>query len=175
VFFIKSTTTDTDTQSANTLAMRARTAGNAAAQHAAAAAQAAGMGVSHGVRAGVIGARGWAAPRMDSAADYCTSTIAPKVSAALKAGARQVSPEPQVQESRRPSVLAWALLASAVLAAAGAAAAVVRYRYRTSIDTGTDQDMGIQAPVTDTAASEDRQPASSTETSANGRVSTSGW
>jgi hypothetical protein len=175
VFFVKSTTTDTDTQSASTLAMRARTAGNAAAQHAAAAAQAAGQGVNHGVRAGVISARGWAAPRLDSAADYCTSTVAPKVSAALKASARQVSPEPPAQESRRPSALTWALLAGAVLAAAGAAAALVRYRYRTAVEA--EQDAGIEGAVTgtDAAPGQDHQAASATETSANGRVSTSGW
>jgi hypothetical protein len=175
VFFIKSTTMDTDTQSANTLAMRARMAGTAAAQHAAAAAQSAGQGVNHGVRAGVISARGWAAPRMHSAADYCDSTVAPKVSAAIRASARQVSPEPPAKESRWPSALTWGLLAGAVLAAAGAAAALIRYRYQNAVGTDTAQDAVDQVTGTSADSTASTESANASETSVNGRVSTSGW
>src|SRR6185312_7318764 len=81
---------------------------------------------------GVYTARTWAAPRLDSAAEYCTTTVAPKVSSALHTTARQVAPV-DTRASKRSSIMTWSLLGGAILAAAGAAAAVVRYRYRAAI------------------------------------------
>src|SRR6202034_2010872 len=62
---------------------------------------------------------------------YTSTTVAPKVSAALRSTARQVKPADP--KSSRKTVLMWSALGAAVLAALGAAAAVPRYRYRTAI------------------------------------------
>jgi hypothetical protein len=66
-------------------------------------------------------AREWAAPRLEDAATAVSETVAPKVSAALKATAKRVDPAPS--KTRR---LLWPGVAVvAVLVAAGAAVAVV--------------------------------------------------
>ena len=148
------------------------------------AAQVAAAGVSKGVRQGVYTARSWAAPRLDSAADYCTTTVAPKVSTALRNTARQVRP-PEPASSKR-SMLTWSVLGASVLAALGAAAAVARYRYRTAIaadsETADEEVMadsaGSQAapvPADEIKPKDAKQKDQGSETSANGRVSTSGW
>jgi hypothetical protein len=108
-----------------------------AAQNAGGAAQTAASGVSRGVRQGVYTARSWAAPRLDSAADYCTTTVAPMVSSALRSTARQVAPA-DTRSTRRSSILTWSLLGAAIAAALGAAAAVARYRYSTAIDADSE-------------------------------------
>lgn len=103
------------------------------AQNAKGTAVTAASGVNRGVRQGIYAARSWAGPRLDNAADYCTSTVAPKVSSALHSTARQVSPA-DAKSSRKSSVLLWSLLGAAIAAALGAAAAMIfRYRYREAI------------------------------------------
>jgi len=161
-----------------------------ATQNAAGVAQTAAANLSNGVRQGVYTARTWAAPRLEVAADYTTATVAPKVSAALRTTARQVSPADTTTSKR--SVVTWSVLGAAVLAALGAAAAVMRYRYRAAISAETET-----ADETETASEEvlgdstGSQPASaspddaefeaakptvqSPETPVNGRVTTPGW
>jgi hypothetical protein len=156
-----------------------------AAHSASDVAQTAAAGMSKGVKQGVYTARSWAAPRLDSAADYCTASVAPKVSAALHTTARQVSPA-EAARSKRSSVLTWSLLGAAVFAALGAAAAVARYRYRAAIAADSEvadeevlaDSSGSQAaPVTpDGAKSAAAKPGNQdAETSVNGRVTATGW
>jgi trimeric autotransporter adhesin len=155
-----------------------------AAQNASDAAQTAATSLSKGVKERVYTARTWAAPRLENAADYTSSTVAPKVSAALRSTARQV--QPADAKSSRKTILTWSVLGAAVLAALGAAAAVARYRYRTAIaaDTETadeevmaDSADSQAAPVTpDGTLPADAKPADQgTETSVNGRVTATGW
>ena len=159
-----------------------------AAHNASGAAQTAAAGLSKGTRQGVYTARSWAAPRLDSAAEYCTTTVAPKVSTALHNTARQVRPV-DTTKSKRSSMLTWSLLGGAVLAALGAAAAVVRYRYREAIaadSESADEEVlgdstGSQAAVETPAGAspkatmpKDPEKAPNDETSVNGRVTTSG-
>jgi hypothetical protein len=91
----------------------------------------AATGVGKGVSTGVYNVRVWAAPRLESAADYTTTTIAPKVSSALRSSANQV--RPVVVTKKGHSALTWSLLTAAVLAAAGAVAALVKYRDRAAM------------------------------------------
>jgi hypothetical protein len=156
-----------------------------AAQSASGAAQTAAAGVSKGVKQGVYTARSWAAPRLDNAADYCTTTVAPRVSAALHTTARQVKPVDPVR-SKRSSMLTWSILGAAILAALGAAGAVVRYRYRAAI--ASDSEAADDEMPTDSAGNQtmpstpdgNRPAADDTkdkdaETSVNGQVTSSGW
>lgn len=194
MFFGRSASSDTETPSADTLTARAMTASTAAAQNARLAtqnarlaAQNAAAGANRGVQQGMYGARGWVAPRMDSAADYWTLTLAPKVSAALKAGARQVSPEPVVtQSSKRSSAFTWTMLGAAVLAALGAVGALVRYRFQTAIAAETEEgpDTMTTSGTGQANLGADRQAtvpgqagpdASNADTTVNGRVSSNGW
>jgi hypothetical protein len=166
-------------------------AGQSAAQGISSAAQTAATGVSNGVRQGVYVTRVWAAPRLESIADYTTATAAPAVSTALRSTAQQVRPVDTTQKKSR-SMLTWTLLAAAVAATAGAVAAVVRYRYRSSIEvdtteeefgpvgqTGTETGAGTTqatAPAESSAGS-GQNPGDSAQSDAgvNGRVSSSGW
>ena len=198
MFYAKVNGQVTDPESA-TFVVRAREFGASAAQSAAMALQGAGtaaqtaaMGVNKGVRQGVYSSRLWIAPRLESAADYTTTTAAPKVSSALLVTARQVHPEDLTQKKGR-SALTWSLLASAVLAAAGAVAALVWYRYNSTMTAETEEEEFI---VTTTGGETTMTPAAGTEpagtmagsgtgtaeststgkdTGVNGRVSTSGW
>lgn len=154
------------------------------AQNASGAAQTAAAGLNRNVRQGVYTARSWAAPRLDTAADYCTTTVAPKVSAALRTTARQVRPADKTT-SKKSSMLTWSVLGAAILTALGAAAAVVRYRYRTAI--AADSETADEEVLADSSGSQ-AEPASpdaaqaaagkpkdqNTETSVNGRVTASG-
>jgi hypothetical protein len=163
----------------------ASAAAASAAQSASGAAQTAAAGVSKGVRQGVYNARSWAAPRIDNAADYCATTVAPKVSTALHNTARQVSPA-DTKRSKRSSILIWSVLGAAILAALGAAAAVARYRYRAEI--AAESEDADEEVLPDSAASQS-SPANpdgtrhaskkhkdqDTETSVNGQVTASGW
>jgi hypothetical protein len=155
-----------------------------AAQNAGDAVQAAATGLSKGVRQGAYTARSWAAPRLDSAADYCTTTVAPKVSAALRTTARQVSPADPMK-SKRSSMLTWSVLGAAVFAALGAAAALARYRYRAAIaadseaadsevpaDSSGDQAAPVSPDGAGPAAA--RPTDQGTDTSVNGRVTATG-
>jgi hypothetical protein len=155
-----------------------------AARNANGAAQTAAAGLSKSTKQGVYTARSWAAPRLDSAADYTTTTVAPKVSAALRNTARQVRP-PEPASSKRSSILTWSVLGASVLAALGAAAAAARYRYRTAIaadsETADEEVMadssGSQAapvPADEIKSKSTKQTDQGSETSVNGRVPTSG-
>ena len=192
-------TADVDTSSTIKAAKQARKASSAAAanassaaqnaasaaQNASGAAQTAAAGVTKGVKQGVYSARSWAGPRLDSAAEYCTTTVAPKVSAALHSTARQVTP-PEPKSSKRSSVVTWSLLGAAVLAALGAAAAAARYRYRAAIEA--DSEAADEEVLADSAGSQaapnspdgtqpiaEKPTGQDAETSVNGQVTASGW
>jgi hypothetical protein len=103
----------------------------------------AAQGVTKTVKQQVHTARGWAAPRLENAADYCTTSVAPRVSSAIRATARQVSPEDtKPGKSRMRPGPSWPFVMVAALAAAGAAAAVVvaRQRYKAAMDSDTEPD-----------------------------------
>lgn len=155
-----------------------------AARSASSAAQTATAGLNKGARQGIYTARSWAAPRLDSAADYTTTTVAPKVSTALHNTARQVRP-PEPASSKRSSILTWSVLGASVLAALGAAAAAARYRYRAAIaadsETADEEVMsdssGSQAapvPADEIKPKSTKQKDEGSETSVNGRVPTNG-
>ena len=166
---------------AQTAAQNAAVIATNAAQNASDAAQTAATGLTKEVKRGVYTARSWAAPRLESAADYCTTTVAPKVSSALRTTARQVSPA-DTRRSTKRSVLTWSVLGASILAALGAAGALIRYRYRAAIaaDSETadeevlaDSSDSQPAPASpDGARSKVGKPAEQgTDTSVNGRVS----
>ena len=169
---------------AQTAAQNAAVAATNAAANASDAAQTAAAELNKNVRQGVYTARSWTAPRLESAADYTSSTVAPTVSAALRSTARQVRPvDPR---GSRKTVLTWSLLGAAILAAVGAGAAVAVYRYRTAIAADSEPaDEEVMADSTDSKeapADPDapRPPATmppdqGAETSVNGRVTTPGW
>jgi hypothetical protein len=158
---------------AQTAAQNAAVIAASAAQNASGAAQTAASSVNSGVRQGVDTARRWAAPRLEGVADYTTTTVAPKVSSALRTTARQVSPA-DAPTSKRSSIVTWSLLGAAVLAALGAAAAVVRYRYRAAIaaesETADEEVLGDSTGSQPAPASPDVA-----ETPVNGQVTTPGW
>jgi len=155
-------------------AAAAQLAAHNASDAAQAAAQVAADSVRKGVGTGIHGARSWAAPRLDSAADYTTKTAAPKVSSALKKTARQV--KPSNGRSKR-SVLAWTAFGAAILAAAGAGAVLARYRYRAAIAADTEQpDSERPDGRSEVSPNAPASPAdANTDTSVNGRVTTSKW
>jgi hypothetical protein len=162
---------------AQVAAQNAASAAQVAAQNASdaaqTAAQTAAMKVRKGIDQGVYGARSWAAPRLESAADYTTKTAAPKVSSALKKTARQVQP-PKGRSKR--SVVAWTAFGAAMLAAIGAGAAIARYRYRTAI-ADSERPAGERAGSKAGARPDgSASPVdANADTSVNGRVTASGW
>jgi hypothetical protein len=121
---------------------------------------------------GMQGARGWAAPRLEDAADAITASVAPKVSSALRSTARQVQPEQTGKTGiRRLLDWRWLLGIGAAVAAAGAAAAITMRRYQSatadakdSADTAEDEN-GMGSAAADEAAS---------LPGVNGRVTTPG-
>lgn len=163
--------------------VRVKTGGASAAQTAAlgvsTAAQSAAVGVSNGVRQGVYTARVWAAPRLESAADYTVKTVAPKVYSALWTSAQQVRP---AEQKKSRSVLTWSLVAAAVLATAGAVTtALVKFRDRASMTTGEEEfaaaDPGATTGSETAAQGASNAPSDSaagTDAGVNGRVSSSG-
>lgn len=157
---------------AQTAAQTATMAAQVAAQEVSTAAQLAATNVNKGV----YNARVWAAPQLENAAEYTTTTLAPKVSAALRSTARQITPE-DVRPKRSSSVLTWSFLAAAVLAAAGAAAVLIRQRYRTAMAADTEEEAAAGTPgATDPAGSPAAGAAGSTaDAEVNGRVSPSSW
>jgi hypothetical protein len=189
VFFSKTDSTDLDTggsvngyssaaaKHAAVAARNAAAAAQAAAQNATTAVTSAAQSAGSASQSAVLGARRWAAPQLESIADYCTTTIAPMLDSALRSTAQRVRP---VEPSRRrvPPALMWSLLSAAVLAAAGAVAALVRYRYRTALATDTEDDALVPpSPDPDETRSKAPMDAATTsgETSVNGRVSATGW
>ena len=102
----------------------------------------------------VTGAREWAAPKLEDAAEAVTSTVAPKVSSALLSAARPG----QAGRTRRTGIRRllnwrWLLGAGAVAAAAGAGAAVAMRRRYTSATAeaknATESPEDGRRPVTD--------------------------
>jgi hypothetical protein len=124
----------------------------------------AGNTAVHGVRQGVEGARGWAAPRLDDAADAITATVAPKVSSALHSVAKQVKPASARKTGiRRLLDWRWLLGIGAAVAAAGTAAAMtMRKRYESAT-----ADASVAAGMTPTASGLD---ADERQRDVNGRV-----
>lgn len=202
MFLSKTNTTDLDTSNVTKAAKRAQQAGSAAAanaaksaqsaataaQHAATlaqtAAQSAASALSKNITDKVLTARKWAAPRLEDAADYTASTVAPKVSSALRNTARQVSPPEPEKPGHR--MLTWTMLAAGIVAGLGAAAALVRYRFHEAIaaDSETaDEEVladsvgGKAAPAVpdSTKAAAPKADADGSESSVNGRVKASGW
>jgi hypothetical protein len=181
VFFTKANTANLDQSDASA---RARAAAQAAAQNAAVAArtaaaaaqataQSAAAGVSNGVQQGVYTARRWTAPRLESAADYCTTTVAPSVAAALRNTAKQVSPDEPANTARR-RMLTWSLLGTAILATVGAAIALARYQFRAAAsseseeigETGTD----VSGTSTGTTTTPTTTPTTTSTTTSTGPV-----
>jgi len=137
----------------------AQQAGQTASEAAAQAAHSAALGahqaaasLNAGLRAGSLSARHWMAPRLENAADYTTSTmapavsdalvknVAPRVAAVLRNTARQVDPEPRKSRSSLRSTLTWTALTAAVLAGAGAFGTLVWRRYRAAMAADTEPD-----------------------------------
>lgn len=170
-------TAQTAAQNASVIAANAARSASGTAQTAASTVNSGMTKGAKGVRQGVHTARTWAAPRLEVAADYTTDTIAPAVSSALRATARQVRPEPAAK-SRKSKVAAWSVLGVAALTAAGAAAVMARYRYRAAI--AADSEAAEEEVLGDSTGS---QPAPATpegkETTAenpvNGQVPSRGW
>jgi hypothetical protein len=145
-------------------------AGQSAAQGISSAAQTAAAGVSNGVRQGVYVTRVWAAPRLESIADYTTATVAPTVSSALRSTAQQVRPVDVTQKKSR-SMLTWSLLAAAVLATAGAVAALVRYKNSNSMEIDAEEEfapVGQAGTETGAAATPATTPAEGSATTSQG-------
>src|SRR5580700_146473 len=119
------------------------------------------------VQDAVRGAREWAAPRLEDAAEAVTTSVAPKVSSALRSTASQVRPAPAKTGVRRLLDWRWMLGLGAVLAAAGTTAAVaMRRRYARA--TADAQD-ATEPYATEQAAGDD---AAAEAHSVNGRVTT---
>jgi hypothetical protein len=165
-------------QNATNLAQQA----SAAAQSASDTAQSVATNVSQNVKDKIFTARTWAAPRLESAADYTANTVAPKVSTALRSTAQQVAPEPQ--KSGR-TWLKWTMLGAGIAAGLGAAAALMRYRFRAAIAADEIADEEVMADSTGSQAAPVNPDAAAgtsadgtepgTDSSANGRVKASGW
>jgi hypothetical protein len=144
-------------QEAASAAAGLASAAQAAAAEAAQLAHTAAAGANVGLRAGTHAARTWAAPRLESAADYTTSTaapavsealtrkVAPRVSAALRSTARQVTPADVRRRRSVQSALGWTALSAAALAAAAAVATLVWRRYREAMAADTEPDTAPQS------------------------------
>lgn len=146
----------------------------------------AGTTAVHGVMQGVEGARGWAAPRLDQAADAITATVAPKVSSALHSTATRVQPVTPARSGIR-RLLDWRLLfgLGAAVAAAGAAAAfTMRKRYEsatadakdaanTASDSTSTGSVTVKQPGGPTAAADETVAKPEAKPEVNGRVGTS--
>jgi hypothetical protein len=113
----------------------------------------AGSTAAQGVQQGVYTVRIWAAPRLEAAADAVTTSVAPRVSTALRTTARQVHPEPaQSDKGGIGWLLSWRglLAVAAILAAAGGgAAAAMRRRYQSA--TAAAENDGGELTGTETA------------------------
>jgi hypothetical protein len=153
---------------AHTAAQSAQAAAHTAALTAQAAAQTAAQGMGKSARQGVYVARGWAAPRLENAADYTTTTVAPRVADALRSTARQVRPEDvSPRRSAMRAVLSISILAAAALAAVGAVAILVRHQYKSAMDADTQEDVvdveDRHEPAAERGASVPGQSAAPTE------------
>ncbi len=154
----------------------------------------AGSTAARGVRQGVHGARGWAAPRLEDAADAvttpvapkvskvlrsadaATAAVAPKVSKALRSTARQIRPAGAKSAKtgfRRLLTWRWLLAAGAMAAAAGTTAAVAMRRRYTSATQEAKDATGPADDERTTQEPESAHPATA-RSEANGRVATPG-
>jgi hypothetical protein len=152
----------------------------------------AGSTAAQGVRKGVHGARGWAAPRLEDAADAVTATVAPKVSSALRNAeamtttvapkvssalrktARQIKPDgaqPAKTGFRRLLNWRWLLAAGGLVAAAGTTAAVAMRRRYTS---ATEEAKEASGPADEATQSPPDTHDGTTHAEVNGRVTTPG-
>jgi hypothetical protein len=137
----------------------------------------AGTTAVHGVMQGVEGARGWAAPRLEGAADALTATVAPKVSSALHSAAQTVKPaEPSKNGIRRLLSWRWLLGIGAAVAAAGAAAAVTMRRYQSATADAKDtaDTLADETPGTGSASASASADEAASKSGVNGRVTTPG-
>lgn len=167
---------------AQSAAAQGQVAAQSAADTISAASRNAAENLGQQVRQGVDTARGWAAPRLEMAADYTTDytakaaevankKLAPKVSGALRNTARQVRPE----KSRGRTVLQAVLISIAALAGAGAIAALVQ-RQRTKAQKENDvMDVGDASEPTSPVPGQAGSPADQTGVPVNGQTSSSAW
>jgi hypothetical protein len=121
------------------------------------------------VQVAVRGAREWTAPRLEDAADAVTIAVAPKVSSTLRSTASYVRPAPPPAKTgvRRKPDWRWMLGLGAVVAAAGATAAVaMRRRYARATADAKD---ATESDATEQAAPDDPMAEAP---SVNGRVTT---
>ena len=123
------------------------------------------------VQIAVRGAREWTAPRLEDAADAVTIMVAPRVSSTLRSTASYVrppTPPPPVKTGgRRMLDWRWMLGLGAVLAAAGTTAAVaMRRRYARATADAKD---ATESDATEQAAADDPMAEAH---SVNGRVTT---
>lgn len=139
-----------------------------AAHNAGSSAQTTTAAVSKQVQQGVFSARKWAAPKLESVADYTATTVAPTVSSALRNTAAQVRPaEPASPAKRRmTAALTWSLLGAAVVAAAGAVAALARYRRRTATNVDSELSDSARGDTATTAVGQPTGQTSAVPTSA---------
>ena len=122
---------------------------------------------------GVLDAREWAAPRLEDAADAVTDTVAPKVSSALRSTAQQVRPvKPGPSGIRRLLDWRWLLGLGAVAAAAGATTAITWRRYATA--TAAANDATESSDRDRPADGADQAGDAAQHSDANGRVSSTG-
>ncbi|MGD0604828.1 MAG: hypothetical protein ABSA53_14655, partial [Streptosporangiaceae bacterium] len=108
----------------------------------------------------------WAAPRLEDVAEAVTTTVAPKVSSALRSTAQQVRPKSSKTGVRRLLNWRWLLGLGVAAAGAGAAAAVtMRRRYASATAEATEATEATDGePGPDTVAGSE----------VNGRVATPG-
>lgn len=172
-------------QNASIAAAKAAQAAAASAQLAAQSAteqyvRPAAQGMGKSMRQGVHSARGWAAPRIETAADYCTATVAPKVADALRTTARQVSPDDAAtsRKSGLRSALSLSILGVAAAAAAGAAAMLLRRQLKSVDDKPASERDAINvedsAEPGATVPGQAAAPASQ-DAGVNGQTASSAW
>jgi hypothetical protein len=123
-------------------------------------------------------ARGWAAPRLETAADYCTTTVAPKVADTLRTTASQVNPKDTGRRSGLRSVLSISILAIAGAAAAGALAMLVRRQLKAVDDLPLDESDPADVENADRSGAKvpGQAPAPAHQDAAmNGQATSSAW
>ena len=122
----------------------------------------------------VLGAREWAAPRLEDAAEAVTTTVAPKVSLALRSTASRIRPD-RTKKTGLGRLLDWRLLLGVGVAAAavGAGAAIaMRRRYASA----TEEAKNASELPGDEQGTQEGGSASETAmgSEVNGRVTTPG-
>lgn len=160
---------------AQSAAQNVRPVAQSAAQNVGSASRSAAEEMSRSVRQGVNSARGWVAPRLETAADYTTDSVAPRVSGALRSTARQVRPD----HSRSRSVIQVILLSIAALAGAGAVAVLIqrqRGKFTGRKDSEHDVvDVGDAGEPAAPVPGQKTSPAETTSAGVNGQASATRW